>query len=121
MYDPATATWTGPSPLLLARDRQHPGAAADAVRSWAADRDGEVRITGRVLRPNAAGDGVRAEIVHRSETIWSADIVAGDAVGTSHDVTRRVAKGDEVHFRVGRRVNVAFDSTAWDPLIVTAP
>ncbi|MSO89314.1 MAG: hypothetical protein EXQ89_05025 [Rhodospirillaceae bacterium] len=64
------------------------------------------------------GDGVLAEIVHGRERIWSADLAAGDLTGVTHDVTRRVRMGEEVHFRVGRRANVAFDSTSWDPVIL---
>lgn len=120
-YDAGRDLWLGSAPLLVGRDRQHPGNAADAVRSWMADGDATVRITGRVRVSASGGDGVRAEIVHRNETIWSADVAAGDAAGASHDVSRRVAKGDEIQFRLGRRGNANFDSTSWDPLIVAAP
>ena len=76
-----------------------------------------MRITGRV-RSNGAN--VRAEIVHRNETIWSADSVAGDVVGAAHDVSRRVAKGDEVHFQGRAPRERELDGTAWDPLILAA-
>jgi hypothetical protein len=42
------------------------------------------------------GDGVRDEVLHGRETIWSADIARDDLVGLTHDVSRRVAKGDEI-------------------------
>ncbi len=116
-YDAAAAAWRGAGTLQIWRDRQHPG-AADAVRSWKADRDGDVRITGRVGKAVAGGDGVLAEIVHGGERIWSADIAGDNLVGVAHDVARRVRRGEEVHFRVGRRANVAFDSTSWDPVIL---
>lgn len=119
-YDAGRDMWLGATTLWVARERQHPGAAADAVRSWTADGDATVRITGQVLRLDPGGDGVRAEIVHRSETIWSADILVGDGAA-SHDVSRRVTKGDEIHFRVARRANANFDITSWDPLIVATP
>lgn len=117
-YDAGRELWLGAAPLYVARDRQHPGNAADSVRSWTADGDATVRIIGQVRRLDAGGDGVRAEIVHRNETIWTAEIAAGDATGVPHDVSRRVAKGDDIHFRVARRGNANFDATSWDPLIV---
>ena len=120
-YDAAAALWGAAGQVLVARDRQAPGAAADAVRSWTADQDGDIRITGRARKTGAGGDGVRVETVHVAETIWSTEIAGDDLGGVTHDVTRRVRKGDEIHFRVGRRVNFQFDSTAWDPRILLTP
>jgi hypothetical protein len=94
----------------------HAGTSVDPVLRWVAPGAGHLEITGAVYDlDGACGDGIAADIHCNGATIWQTTLDNDDTVGAGHKIIRRVAAGDALLFRVGRRGTVDCDSFAWDP------
>jgi len=112
--------WTGPDWTRVGKNWHHPGENTPSVRRFTAPRDGRVKITGRVFKLHADGDGVRLSIRHRGETVWQAEIEGKDEEGVEPDVELDVRAGDAIRFVVHKRVQIFCDTTHWDPLVTYA-
>ena len=86
-----------------------PGKTRDAVRQWVADRDGVVRVEGRVSV--GTGNGVKATVLHNAAIVWPETVVV-HAKPLSHDLRVKVAKGDTLSFRVSRNRTATPDDRA---------
>jgi len=131
LYQPVDAThpvayWYRPTGYhRVFAGYMHPDAGADAVRSWVAPFPGTVMITGQVAKADVGGgDGVNAKIVHDAAggptTIYNQDIAFDDRTGYAVNVTRTVAAGDTLYFRVNARGTTNYDATAWNPTVTLA-
>lgn len=97
---------------------QHPGPTSDAVLKWVAPVAGSVSITGNVKKSDVTGgDGVVVAIVHNTTQIYNQSIAYNDNVGYNVNLTRTVAAGDALYFRVNRNSSTSYDGTAWTPII----
>ncbi len=114
--------WTGPGWTRVGDRYHHPGVNTPSVRRFRVPRDGRIKITGRVykLHEDAATDGVRLLIRHAGQDVWQAEIDGADAKGVEPNVTLDVKTGDSIRFVVHKRVNIACDTTYWDPVITYA-
>lgn len=109
--------WTGPDWTRVGRNWHHPGQNTPSVRRFIAPGDGQVTITGRVFKFHLSGDGIRAGIRHNDREVWKAEIEGTDDKGVEPKLTLDVKKGDALRFIVDKRNAIAFDTTAWDPVI----
>src|SRR6185369_6927400 len=99
----------------------HPSVADSPVLKWVAPKSGTVLVSGTVRDADpACGDGITTQLLHGSTPIFSATIANGDTVGKSHNLTRTVAAGDTLLFKVGPNSDNFCDMTFWDPSIVYA-
>jgi RHS repeat-associated protein len=105
---------------MLAKNPPH-----DTLRRWVAPFAGQIAITGDVALVNsdkhgyATADGVRVAIQHNDTELFATTIDANDfAPKTPTGVNAiTVSRGDRIYFRVGTRLDGAFDQVAWDPKV----
>ncbi|MBX7259978.1 MAG: hypothetical protein K1Y02_26725, partial [Candidatus Hydrogenedentes bacterium] len=112
--------WTGPDWTRVGKDWQHSGENTPSVRRFTAPRDGRLTVSERVYKAdtnNGGGDGVKLEIRHGRETVWSAEIDGNDAQGVEPGISMDVRKGDAIRFVVHKRGHIACDTTHWDPVL----
>lgn len=109
--------WTGPDWTRVGDRWHHPGERTPSVRRFTAPRNGKITITGRVFKLHLNGDGIRAEIHHNDQEIWSTEIEGKDAEGVDPDLSLAVQKGDSLRFLVSKRGAIACDTTGWDPIV----
>lgn len=89
----------------------------DTVRRWVAPFTGSVAITGTIVRDTTTpGDGTRVMVEHSGARIFDQTLTAGSA-STTHALTRAVAKGDAVYFRVNAIDNGGGDLVTWAPIV----
>lgn len=110
-FDGAGQRWfqAGQAYLFVGGDWMHPGGAYDPVKRWVAPAAGSARITGTVSRPDPNGDGVQVAIIANDAWIWSRDLRPGETA--SFDLTRSLAQGDWIAFKVHKRGDTGYDYT----------
>ncbi|HYH04339.1 MAG TPA: sugar-binding protein, partial [Bacillota bacterium] len=96
----------------------------DAVRQWAAPKDGQVNLIApvKLAEFDAAAypkaDGVRVAIQHNDKEVWSKVIAATDHNIHNPGVLKlELKQGDYLYFRVGSINNGDADLVEWDPEI----
>lgn len=93
----------------------------DTVRRWVAPFDGTVEIDATVALDTtgeASVDGVRVAVQQNGSEVSSATLEAGGATSAfTTPITRAVAAGDRIYFRVGARTDGQNDLVVWDPTI----
>lgn len=109
--------WTGPDWTRVGDRWHHPGELTPSIRRFAAPRDGQVTITGRVFKLHLNGDGIRATIQHNDREVWSAEIEGKDAQGVDPGLSLALRKGDSLRFIVHKRGAISCDTTGWDPVV----
>jgi len=119
-YWQGTDTWD-----RIYGSQMHPGTTEGPVLKWVAPRSGTVLVSGTVRDADpTCGDGISAQLLHGSgqisTQIFSAAIANGDVLGKSHNLTRTVAAGDALLFKVSANADNLCDATFWDPSIVYA-
>ncbi len=89
-----------------------------AVRRWIAPGDGDVVIRSKVIHNVPAGDGVRAIVVHTSQTSGSKtlknEVVHNSQVDFNFE-SLSVSKGDVLDFVVNFHANLNNDQFLWSP------
>lgn len=100
---------------------QHPGAQNDTARTWSADRNGIVDISGQVAKIDQRGDGVTVRITKNGVTVWGpAAIAPADTIGIAASPQNvAVGTGDQIRFEINRGPagDWSNDSTSWDPTV----
>ncbi|NLY00651.1 MAG: hypothetical protein GXY83_31525 [Rhodopirellula sp.] len=109
--------FTGPDWTRVGKDWHHPGQDTPSVRCFTAPQDGEICVSGRVLKLHRSGDGIRAVIRHGDREVWKAEIEGDDGTGVAHDLTLNVRQGDRIRFVIHKRGGIACDTTGWDPSV----
>ena len=92
----------------------------DTVRRWTAPFKGTVSIDAPVTLSPASGsslDGVRVAIQQESTEVAAANLVNTGSQAFTTAITRDVAAGDDIYFRVGSVNNGANDDVEWSPTI----
>ncbi len=113
--------WTGPNWTRVGKNWHHPGIHTPAVRCFTAPRAGRATITGNARKADTkCGDGVRLEVRHNLETVWTAEIDAADDKGVDVQLDLDLRAGDRVRFVVHKRGEIYCDTTYWDPVVTFA-
>ena len=120
------AAWQGgpnlPDPkigwVLLKSTGGHPGGPQFmAIRRWTAPRPAEIAISGTLSRKADVGDGIRARVVVRGQSVagdWTIER-AGEVATAVERVA--VAAGDTVDFIVDCRATQSSDAFGWVPVL----
>ena len=121
------AAWQGgpnlPDPkigwVLLKSTGGHPGPSPQfmAIRRWTAPRPAEIAISGTLSRKADVGDGIRARVVVRGQSVagdWTIER-AGEVATAVERVA--VAAGDTVDFIVDCRATQSSDAFGWVPVL----
>ena len=122
----AGASWREPDlgPVRVDRRAAHPSAASGrpvwAVRRWESHAEGAVRITGKIMRPSAQGDGTSVRILVDGTEIFAAEV--GGASGQEaleYEALATVEKGSAIDFAVtpGADLDINFDATVFTAII----
>lgn len=104
--------------VMLTNQGGHPGETGfAAIRRWNVPEAGNFSISGEVKRPTAAGNGVRALIVHnRLGLLWSADVpAAGTASASAGPIPCQ--PGDTIDFILDSAGDTNSDSFQWSPVL----
>jgi RHS repeat-associated protein len=89
----------------------------DTVRRWVAPFSGTVSVVGTITRDtDTPGDGTRVFVEHAGTQIFDA-VLTETSASMSHILTRTVAKGDAIYFRVNAISNGSGDLVTWAPTI----
>ena len=90
----------------------------DTVKRWTAPYGGTILIAAPVTMTGAGSkDGVRVAIQHQDTEVASANLLAQSTSAFTSAITRTVAAGEEIFFRVGSVNDGANDEVSWDPTI----
>ena len=115
-------TWEDtPSPnftwAYLARWGGHPGTYPEVripIRRWVSDVSGRANAIVHFDLADSAGDGTRAILIVDGVTVFSRDVVPGDAAGFTEPVAIDVHVGSTVDVLLDPKANDGADtSTAW--------
>ena len=112
------AIWVEQGQLLFHPDE------TQILLDWKAPRSGVISISGTVRKyASEGGDGVNVSIWKNDRMIWPVNgawrtIDFDDTAGVAAEVSTSVVPDDVISFRVDKRGNPAYDSTAWTPTII---
>lgn len=98
--------------------------SAAVARTWTVSRDGDVRITGRLVKEwyhRELGAPLHARILLNSDQVWprrgTATIGHGVMKAVQHDLPLKVRKGDILRFVLERGSEPENDLLVWMPVI----
>ncbi|MCU6707857.1 glycosyl hydrolase family 28 protein [Paenibacillus sp. J5C_2022] len=109
--------WAVPEHILVHPDQNQ------VLLEWTAPMHGLVNVSGIVKKwDTAGGDGVLVSIWNNNTNVWPGNggwqnIAYDDSAGATYDVTTYVSEGDVISFRLDPGNTIAYDTTAWSPVI----
>jgi hypothetical protein len=109
-------TFPSPGPMSyasLSRDGGHPahGDNGAIVRRWTSPCDGELTLSGTIVRPSDQSDGITATIQVQGKTLLNETVATGSHLYDS--MTTPIHRGDHVDLIVHSRADLSFDSFRW--------
>jgi hypothetical protein len=122
----AEGYWEGEQTARVGRGWQQASVNAQCIRAWTAPQPGTVRIVGRLVKEyqRRAGPTLRVRILLGMKPVWPkegwAEAKAADLLGSQHDLTLEVAKGDVVRFVLDRASTDREEIVSWMPRIIYA-
>ena len=116
-YLEANRWWwgSGDEYCIVGQAMQHPGDAYDAVRTFVAPYDGEVRVASTAAKAWTQGpsDGVNVRVMKNAETLLDWQTLTDPNAGFSTVLNAAVKRGDSLYFQVNRNAGNGNDTTLW--------
>ncbi|KAI9018972.1 hypothetical protein DFJ74DRAFT_201460 [Hyaloraphidium curvatum] len=113
-----------PKWLAVGNTTQHPAVARrltsgtslhtfTAIRMWKSDYEGELELSGKVMRDGACGDGIVIRVLCGNETVYERDVPPDkEKVTITWDVHFTVAVGTEVEVQIDPKRDDTCDRTS---------